>query len=108
MVKGFISPIPKCDTSDPRDPLSYTGITLALSVYKPYVSILNKCLTKWAEDNKLLTDGQKSIRQDRSYQDHLTTLSALIDTFKQLCDICGFYEKNFNLQVLQMASFCER
>ena len=28
--KGIITPIPKSNTSDPRDPLSYRGITLAL------------------------------------------------------------------------------
>ncbi len=58
---GVISPIPKCNTSDPRDPLSYRGITLASSVYKLYVSILNKRLTKWAGDKKVLADGQNGL-----------------------------------------------
>ncbi len=61
--KGVIYPIPKCNTSDPLDSLSYRGIMLASSVYKLYVSILNKHMTKWAEDNKLLADGQNGFRQ---------------------------------------------
>ena len=32
--KGIITPIPKCSTTDPRDPLSYRGITLAPCAYK--------------------------------------------------------------------------
>jgi hypothetical protein len=42
--KGIFTPISKCSTSDPRDPLSYRGITLALSAYKLYCSILNNRL----------------------------------------------------------------
>jgi hypothetical protein len=33
-AKGIINPIPKSSTEDPRDPLSYRGITLACSSYK--------------------------------------------------------------------------
>ncbi len=43
--KGVISPIPKCNISDPSDPLSYKGIMLESSVYKLYVSNLNKHVT---------------------------------------------------------------
>ncbi|CAC5391697.1 unnamed protein product [Mytilus coruscus] len=40
--KGIITPIPKCSTSDHRDPLSYRGITLAPITYKMYCSVLNE------------------------------------------------------------------
>jgi hypothetical protein len=39
--RGIITPIPKCSTSDPRDPLSYRGITLAPFAYKVLCGILN-------------------------------------------------------------------
>lgn len=35
--RGIITPIPKCSTSDPRDPLSYRGITLAPFAYKVFL-----------------------------------------------------------------------
>ena len=35
--RGIITPIPKCSFSDPRDPLSYRGITLAPFAYKVFV-----------------------------------------------------------------------
>jgi hypothetical protein len=43
--KGIITPIPKSSTSDPRDPLSYRGITLAPTSYKIYCGVLNSRLT---------------------------------------------------------------
>ena len=42
--RGIINPIPKSRTSDPRDPLSYRGITLPPAIYKLYCSILNERL----------------------------------------------------------------
>ena len=39
--KSIINPIPKSSQSDPRDPLSYRGITLASSMYKLYSALLN-------------------------------------------------------------------
>ena len=39
--RGIITPIPKCSTSDPRNPLSYRGITLAPFAYKVLCGILN-------------------------------------------------------------------
>ncbi|CAC5405138.1 unnamed protein product [Mytilus coruscus] len=44
--KGIFNPIPKCSTSDPRDPLSYRGITLAPCAYKLYCSVLDNRLTE--------------------------------------------------------------
>jgi hypothetical protein len=35
--RGIITPIPKCSTSDPRDPLPYRVITLATFAYKNVV-----------------------------------------------------------------------
>ena len=57
--KGIICPVPKSSTADPRDPLSYRGITLAPSSYKLYCSVLNKRLCAWEEDNNVLHDIHK-------------------------------------------------
>ena len=52
--KCIINPIPKSNSSDPRDPLSYRGITLASSLHKLYCVVLNKRLTVWVEGNSKL------------------------------------------------------
>ena len=49
--KCIIKPIPKSSTADPRDPLSYRGISLASSIYILYCSILNSRLSSWSETN---------------------------------------------------------
>ena len=82
--KGIINPIPKGGVSDARDPSSYRGITIASSVYKLYVSVLNNRLTRWSETYGLLHDSQNGFRQKRSCQDHLSTLSSIIDTRRKM------------------------
>ena len=47
--QGVINPIVKPGTTDPRDPLSYRGITLAPSMYKIYCYVLNSRLSAWSE-----------------------------------------------------------
>ena len=64
--KSVISPIPKCSTSDPRDPLSYRGIAITPVVYKVYCSLLNDRIKTWSEDNKLIFEGQNGFRKGRS------------------------------------------
>ena len=39
--KGVINPIPKSGTTDPRDPLSYRGITLAPVMCKLYCTVIS-------------------------------------------------------------------
>lgn len=48
--KGIITPIPKCSTSDPRDPLSYRGITLAPFAYEMYCNTINDRLLYWLDE----------------------------------------------------------
>jgi hypothetical protein len=64
--KGIINPIPKANTTDPRDPLNYRGITLAPSMYKLYCAVLNKRLSKWVEENNILAEEQNGFRKNRS------------------------------------------
>ena len=78
--KGIINPIPKSNTSDPRDPLSYRGITLAPSTYKLYCSILNERLDKCFCRDNTLVDEQNGFRTGRSTIDHVSSLTNLIET----------------------------
>jgi hypothetical protein len=82
--RGIINPIPKCTTSDPRDPLSYRGITLTPAIYKLYCSVLNARLSGWVENENILEDEQNGFRKGRSCQDHLSTVSMLIESRKLL------------------------
>ena len=68
---GIISPIPKSAKDDPRDPMSYRGLTLLSIPCKVYMSILNSRLCKWLEDNDILVDEQNGFRRNRNCQDHL-------------------------------------
>ena len=43
--KGIINPIPKSNTGDMRDPLSYRGTSLSKSMYKLYSSVINDRLS---------------------------------------------------------------
>lgn len=82
--KIVITPIPKSGSTDPRDPLSYRGIALSCSMFKIYCSILNKRLSTWAENNTVLAEEQNGFRKHRSTIDHVTTLSNVIDTRKNV------------------------
>ena len=69
-------------TADPRDPLSYRGITLAPSSYKLYCSVLNKRLCAWEEDNNVLHDIQNGFRKKRSTVDQISSLTSIIENRK--------------------------
>ena len=92
--KCIINPIPKASTNDPRDPLSYRGISLASSMYKMYCYILNERLSKWAEDNDNIVDEQNGFRRKRSTIDHISSLTNIIDTRKKLrkATFCAFID----------------
>ena len=99
--KGIINPIPKSNSYDQRDPLSYRGITLASSLYKLYCAILNNRLTRWVEENGKLVDEQNGFRKDRNTIDQVTSLINLIETRqkKRLPTFCAFidFKKAFDL-----------
>ena len=80
--KGLIKPIPKGEGKDPRDPLSYRGITLISIPCKIYADILNIRLSKWIEDNNILTDEQNGFRSNRSCMEHIYTLYTVINKRK--------------------------
>lgn len=76
--RGIINPIPKSSTTDPRDPLSYRGITLAPSMYKLYCFILNKRLSSWSEGNNKIEDEQNGFRKNRSTVEQISSLTSII------------------------------
>ena len=82
--RGIINPIPKSSTADPRVPLNYRGITLSSHMYKLYCSVLNNRITSFVESNNLLHDEQNGFRSDRSCIDHLSSLTSIIDTRKNV------------------------
>jgi hypothetical protein len=92
--KGIITPIPKSSTFDPRDPLSYRGITLAPTSYKIYCGVLNSRLTVKLDDLEYLNDEQNGFRKGRSTIDHLSTLTTIIETRKlrKASTFCAFID----------------
>ena len=80
--KGVITPIPKSSTSDPTDPLSYRGITLAPSTYKLYCGILDLRLSTKLDVSDMLHDEQNGFRRERNTVDHLSSITSIIETRK--------------------------
>ena len=80
--KSIIIPIPKSSTADPRDPLSYRGISLAPCAYKLYCHILNERLVFWLEENDIIHDEQNGFRKNRSTLDHLHSITSIIENRK--------------------------
>lgn len=79
---GLIKPIPKADSKDPRDPLSYRGITLISIPCKIYADILNIRLSKWIERNEYLVEEQNGFRRNRSCMEHIYSLYTVINKRK--------------------------
>jgi hypothetical protein len=81
--KDIITPIPKSSTADARDPLSYSGITLASPcMYKIYFSISNNRLTKWCEDNNSICDKQNGFCKGKCTVDQIQLLTTIVETRK--------------------------
>ena len=92
--KCIINPNPKSSTTDPRDPLSYRGITLASAMYKLYCSVINSRLSSWCGINNKIVDEQNGFRKNRSTIDHVSTLTNIIDSRKKrkLSTFCVFID----------------
>ncbi|CAC5394091.1 unnamed protein product [Mytilus coruscus] len=69
--KCIITPVPKSSTSDPRDPMSYRGISLAPVAYQLYCVALNARLIGKLTDLEVINDEQNGFRKSRSTIDHL-------------------------------------
>ena len=106
-TKGIINPIPKSNTQDARNPLSYRGISLLPVPYKIYADILNQRLTKWLEENKLLVEEQNGFRKKRNCAEHLYTLYTIINSrklSKQSTYVCIIDYKKLSIPSIE--TFC--
>ena len=92
--KGIINPIPKSNTADTRDPLSYRGIVL--SMYKLYSSVINNRLSKWVENSDILVDEQNGFRKKQSTIDYLSSLTNLIETRNKLYIVLLLIKKAYD------------
>ena len=72
------SQIPKT-SSNSQCPSDYRGISLQSFVAKTYCRILNHRLREWLEANDALSDEQNGFRSDRSCQDHIFTLTSIVE-----------------------------
>ena len=80
--QGIINPIIKPNSTDPRKPLTYRGITLMSVPCKIYCDILNKRLTSWLEKHNILQDAQNGFRKDRNCQDNIYSLFNIVNNRK--------------------------
>lgn len=81
-ANGIINPIPKSDTQNLTDPLSYRGISLLSVPSKIYSDILGQRLNSWLEHNEIIADEQNGFRKKRSCLDHLHSLYSVINNRK--------------------------
>ncbi|UYV63861.1 hypothetical protein LAZ67_2005844 [Cordylochernes scorpioides] len=75
-LKSVIQPIFK--NGDPDDPSNYRGIALLSNISKLFTSILKSRLGSWIERRNIVPENQAGFRAGHSCQDHIFTLSSLI------------------------------
>ena len=76
--KSLITPIFKGKGKDPKEPLSYRPVSLICNPCKGLSYILNKRLLGYLEGSGQLVEEQNGFRQDRSCQDHVFSLTTII------------------------------
>lgn len=105
--KGIINPIPKSITNDPKDPLSYRGITLALCMYKLYCSLINSRLSTWVKTNDKPVDEQNGFHKG---YDQVSSLKNLTETRqkRKLSTFCAFFDFKKAFDLISRNLLCER
>ena len=78
-AEGVIIPIFK--KGERNDTNNYRGITLLSILGKVFTIILNKRLTKWSEDNKLVSENKAGFRKGFQTFDHIFTLQTLARSY---------------------------
>ena len=73
--ESLIRPLHKKD--DKNSPDNYRGISLFNVSGKLYSYVLNKRLTDWVEEHRLVNEAQAGFRRNYSTIDHIFTLLAL-------------------------------
>ena len=106
---GLIVPIFKKKGKD-TDPDNYRGITLLSCLGKLFTSILNKRISQFLQNDRLLGEEQAGFRAGYSTSDHIFVMKALIDIYLQKKKrlYCAFidYKKAFDL-VDRTALWCK-
>ena len=80
-IKGNIIPIYK-NKGTKTDPANYRPITLVSCIGKVFTSIINKRLSTYLEENKLLNETQSGFRKQYSTLDNIMVLYSLTEYFK--------------------------
>ena len=62
---------------DVQDPKRYLGLTLPVSSYKLFCSVLNPRLNDWAEQNGAVVEEQNGFKTNRSCVDHIHSLVSM-------------------------------
>ena len=78
-AKAIIKPIPKSSDKDPHMPVNYRGISLLSCIGKLYSNILNTRLNEFLESKNIIVDEQNGFRKNRSCEDHIFSLSSVIN-----------------------------
>ena len=77
-LRAVIKPIPK-GGKESTIPSEYRGIALQSFVAKLYCRILNTRLREYLENSNALSDEQNGFRPNRCCQDHILTLTAIVE-----------------------------
>ena len=77
-LEAIIKPIPKANKKSTL-PSEYRGISLQSFVAKTYCRIMNNRLKDFLEINNILSDEQNGFRPDRYCQDHIFSLTSIIE-----------------------------
>ena len=80
-MKGNIIPIYE-NKGTKTDPANYRPITLVSRIGKLFTSIINKRLSTYLEENKLLNETQSGFRKQYSTFDNIMVLYSLTEYFK--------------------------
>ena len=76
--QAIIAPIPKSSTKDPYVPLNCRGISLLSCFYKMYSSLVDNRVSGYCESNGFIVDEQNGFRPDRSWIDHVYSLTDVL------------------------------
>ena len=77
--KAFLVPIPKGASKDPHIPTNYRGISLLSCAAKLYSAIINNRIGFINDSEESLVKEQNGFRKNRSCEDHIYTLTSLIE-----------------------------
>ena len=90
-LEGTIKPIYK-NKGNSMQPQNYRPITILSCVGKLFTSILNNRLTRFLNNDNILSENQAGFRKDYCTNDHLFVLNSLIEILKIKKLFCAFID----------------